>query len=127
MARTDRVERFFEELAQRGHEPLLQRLESTGRFEVTEDGHTEYWLVAVRGGYVTVSRGDDRADWVIRAERGALERVIHGDAGSLAALVRGTLEVDMREESSRFALLTRLFAGPPPARKQWSADPEVPQ
>jgi hypothetical protein len=116
MASSDRVERFFDELGQRGHEPLLTRFAGTGRFEVLDDGGTECWQVAIRGGYVTVTRGveaDPQPDWVVRAPRRALERVIHGDAGALAALVRGTVNVDMRNRSSQFALLTQLFGGPP--------------
>jgi putative sterol carrier protein len=122
MAKSDRVERFFEELSQRGHEPLLDRMDGTGRVEVSEDGHTESWLVAVRGGYVSVSRGDGDVDWVMRAERPALDRIIHGDAGALAALVRGTLTVELRNPDQKFALLTRLFAGPPESRKRWTED-----
>jgi hypothetical protein len=96
MADSDRVERFFQELDRRGHEPLLERMQATGRVELYDGGRTEHWLLAVRGGYVTASRSEGplEADWVMRADRRDFERVIHGDAGALAALIRGTLSVE---------------------------------
>jgi hypothetical protein len=125
MTSSDRVERFFDELGRRGHEPLLERFAGTGRFEVLEDGGTECWQVAIQGGYVTVTRGgaaEGEPDWVVRARRPALERIIHGDAGALAGLIRGTLDVRMGSRFHQFALLTRLFAGPPEARTRWEED-----
>jgi hypothetical protein len=124
MADSDRVDQFFHELDQRGHEPLLDRMDAVGRIELHDGGTVERWLVSVRGGYVTVSKGDGEADvdWVMRADRRAFERVIHGDAGSLAAVIRGTLSVQMVNPRVRFGLITRLFAGPPESRKQWTED-----
>ncbi len=125
MASSDRVEQFFDELGRRGHEPLLDRFAGTGRFEVSDGGRTEFWQVAIRDGYVTVARipdADADVDWVVRAGRPALERVIHGDAGALAGLIRGILDVDMGSRSQQFALLTRLFAGPEESRKRWEPD-----
>jgi SCP-2 sterol transfer family len=123
MTDADLVDRFFEELSRRGHDPLLDRAESTGRFEIVRGEHTDRWLVTVKGGYITVSRGDGDADWVMRADRGAFNRVIHGDAGALAALVRGTLSVTFEADAYRLGLLVRLFAGPQESRKQWIKDP----
>jgi len=81
MASSDRIQGFFDELGQRGYEPLLTRFAGTGRFEVLDDGGgTEHWQVAIRGGYVTVTRGaeaDREPDWVVRARRHPLERIIH--------------------------------------------------
>lgn len=128
MADSDRVARFFEELGRRGHEPLLDRMHAVGRVELSDGGHTERWLLAVRGGYITVSKGGGEADadWVMKADRGAFERVIHGDAGALAALIRGTLSVQLANPDQKLALITRLFAGPPESRGQWTVDRSVP-
>jgi hypothetical protein len=49
MASSERIERFFDELGQRGHEPLLTRFAGTGRFEVLDDGATECWQVGDPG------------------------------------------------------------------------------
>lgn len=129
MTDSDRVEQFFDELGRREHEPLLDRLDAIGRVELSEGERTTRWLVSVRGGYITVSKGagETDADWVMRADRRAFERVIHGDAGSLAALIRGTLSLQVVNPNVKIGLLTRLFAGPPESRKQWTEDESLNQ
>lgn len=116
MTEPDHIDEFFRELGSRGHDPLLDRLEGTGRFEVCEGGRMEQWLVSVKGGYVSVSRGGGDADWVMRAEREVFGRIISGRTGALAAFIRGTLIVSILDPTQRFGLITRLFAGPPEAR-----------
>ena len=125
MADSDSVERFFDELGRRGHEPLLDRLNSTGRFELVDGGQVEEWLVAVRGGYITVTRGGGDADYVLRGERHAFDRIIHGDAGSVAAVIRGTMTLSRKDSDVRFGLITRLFAGTPDSRREWVDDPRL--
>ncbi len=122
MAEPDLVEGFFDELSRRGHDPLLDRLDGTGRFEIAEGGRVDRWLVTVKGGYLTVSHGDGDADWVIRADRGPFNQVIHGDAGALAAYLCGSLTIQFNNPAMRFGLITRLFAGPPESRRQWVPD-----
>jgi hypothetical protein len=112
----DRVESFFEELSRRGHDPLLARVGGTGKFEVFDGDRTDHWLVKVQGGYIAVSQGDGEADFVMRADRPAFERLINGDLSSLAAAIRGTLDLRITDTSQRFGLITRLFAGPPESR-----------
>lgn len=116
MTEPDHIDEFFRELGSRGHDPLLDRLEGTGRFEVCEGGRMEQWLVSVKGGYVAVSRGGGDADWVMRAEREAFSRIISGETSALAAFVRGALVVSILDPTQRFGLITRLFAGPPEGR-----------
>jgi|GEM_PF-7017432 hypothetical protein len=129
MANSDRVEQFFDELGRRGHEPLLDRMDAIGLVELYDGDRTARWLVAVRGGYITVSKdgADAGADWVMKADRRAFERVIHGDAGALAALIRGTLSVQLVDPQQKFGLITRLFAGPPGSRKEWTEDESLNQ
>jgi hypothetical protein len=122
MADPDLVEGFFDELSRRGHDPLLDKLDGTGRFEIVDGGRTDQWLVTVKGGYPTVSREGGEADWVMRAGRDAFNQVIHGEVGALAAVVRGSMSVSLADRPARFNLLTRLFAGPPQSRKQWTRD-----
>ena len=54
---TDPTERFFAELAARGHEPLLRKASGATCFEVVDGRRTRRWLVAVERGDVTVTRG----------------------------------------------------------------------
>ena len=118
MAEPDLVEGFFQDLSGRGHDPLLDRLNSVGRFEVVEGEHTDCWLVAVKGGHITVSQGGGDADWVMRADRETMNEVIRGDTGVLAAYLSGDLDVGLQDPSMRFGMIRRLFAGPRSADKQ---------
>jgi SCP-2 sterol transfer family len=114
----DLVDAFFGELASRGHDPLLDELESTGRFEISDGGRVEQWLVSVKGGYITVSHGGGDADWVVHADRTAFERVIRTETSVLAAHIRGTLDVTMTSLMQRLGLIRRIFAGRPESREQ---------
>ena len=61
-----------------------------------------------------MSRGDGEAsaDWVMKADRRAFERVVHDDAGVLAALIRGALSVELVDPRQKLGLISRLFARP---------------
>jgi hypothetical protein len=114
----DLVDEFFDELGRRGHDPLLDRLDGIGRFEVLTDGKADFWTVTVKDGCPTVSHGDVEtdADWLLRADREVFNQLITGEVGSLAATLNGRLDFLPTDPSKRFGLITRLFAGPPEAR-----------
>jgi hypothetical protein len=115
VAEPDEVDRFFDELGRQGYDALLHRMDAVGRVELRDGTQTAQWLVAVRGGNITVTQGGDSgadADWVLRAERPAFARVLNGDIGPLAALVRGTIGLQMVDPAQTFGLITRLFARP---------------
>jgi hypothetical protein len=44
---TDATTEFFTELGERRHEPALERMTGTVRFDLREDGGTTRWLVAI--------------------------------------------------------------------------------
>src|SRR5262245_33863311 len=113
----DRVDEFFDELSRRGHDPLLDRLEGTGRFEGCGGGQVEQWLGAGKGGYVNGTRGGGNADWVMRAERSDFARLINGEVGTLSAFIRGTLQLTIQGKGQRIGLISRVFAGAPEARR----------
>jgi hypothetical protein len=121
MADSDLVEGFFDELSRRGHDPLLQRMDGTGRIEVVKGGRTDCWLVTVKGGDITVARGGGDADWVLRAERATFGEVIHGESGVLAAYLSGEIDIVFQDPSMRLGMIRRLFAGPSD-RRQWTRD-----
>lgn len=120
MVDPDLVHRFFDELGRRGHDPLLDRLAGTGRFEVLTDGQVECWTVSVEGGCPAVSHGDTEAQvgWVLRGDRGIFNQLITGEVGALAASLNGQLDFIRTDPATQFGLLTRLFAGPPEARER---------
>ena len=101
---------FFAELGRRGHEPLLQKLTGTFRFDVTGE-RDEHWFVRVSKGDVTVSRRNDKADCSVRSDRDVFDAVVGGEANALAATLRGAVVVD--GDIGLLAGFQRLFPGPP--------------
>ncbi len=91
---------FFAELGRRGHEPLLQKLTGTFRFDVTGE-RDEHWFVRVSKGDVTVSRRNDKADCSVRSDRDVFDAVVGGEANALAATLRGAVVDRRRHRSAR--------------------------
>ena len=52
---------FFGALAERGHEPLLDKAEGTIRVEVVDGNRVERWLLSIDHGDVTVSKTNGAA------------------------------------------------------------------
>ena len=47
---------FFDQLAEREHEPLLEKVNGTLRFDLKDNGKTARWRVAIKKGNIAVSR-----------------------------------------------------------------------
>ena len=60
---------FFDELARRGHEPLLGDAVGSVRFELVSDSQIDIWRVGLDKGDVSVSRDGAAADCVVRADK----------------------------------------------------------
>jgi predicted lipid carrier protein YhbT len=110
---TDATTEFFGDLAARGHVPALEKATGTVRFDVSNGKRTARWLVTVKKGDVTVSKGDGPADSVVRAERAVFERIARGEVNGMAAILRGAMNVEGDPEL--LVLFQRLFPGPPGA------------
>lgn len=102
---------FFYGLADRGHEPLLEKVSSTIRIELTGDGNVEYWLVSIDKGVIGVERSNAPADCMLRTTGEVFERLASGEENAMAAAIRGAVAVDGDRE--QLALFQRLFPGPP--------------
>jgi hypothetical protein len=119
----DATAEFFAELGRRGHEPLLQKLTGTFRFDVT-GRRAEHWLVEVKRGDVTVSRRNAKADCAMRADREVFDAIASGEANALAATLRGAAVIE-----GDVALLSgfqRLFPGPPRAKTKTRTKAKAP-
>jgi hypothetical protein len=110
----DPTEVFFEGLERRGHVPLLERVEGSVRFDLSQDGRVEHWMLRVDRGDVTLSREEGPADAVVATRRELFNGVTKGEVNAVAALLRGAIvaEGDLR----LILLLDRLLPGPPGAR-----------
>jgi putative sterol carrier protein len=106
---SDATERFFEELARRGHEPALARVTGRVRFDIVEGRHRQHWLVTIEGGDITVSRKNGKADCTMCADVDLFDRLARGEDNAMAATLRGALvcagEVDL------LLAIQKLFPG----------------
>jgi putative sterol carrier protein len=102
---------LFEGLAARGHEPALEKVSGTIRFDLADGARATRWLVAIEKGDVQVSHRNIKADCVVRADRTLFDAIASGKVNALTAFLRGTIDV----EGDRGLLLAfqRLFPGPP--------------
>ncbi len=107
----DAISEFFDELAGRGHEPLLERVTGTLRFDVDDGGTIEHWYVSVRRGAVEVSHQDAAADSVIRLDADSLRGMVTGTMNAQAALLRGVGQA--QGDIGLLVRFQRLFPGPP--------------
>jgi putative sterol carrier protein len=108
----DAVAAFFEDLSNRGHDPLLRSVSGTVRFDLVSGKKTERWLLEIRKGSLSVSHRNVAADTVMRLSRTLFEAVARGETNLLPALLRGevTLEGDYRLMIMVRRLLRRRLA-----------------
>jgi putative sterol carrier protein len=113
---TGPTEKFFDELARRGTEPLLHRANGIMRFDL-ENGNgkdgTQHWFITVNGGQISVSRQGDHADGACHMSRALFDRLVTGEQNAMAATLRGLVSVEGNPEL--FVLFQRLLPARPPA------------
>jgi putative sterol carrier protein len=108
---TDATTHFFNELGARGHEPGLERVSGTLRFDLTEGRRTARWVVAIDKGDIAVSRRNVKADCVVRATRDLFDRIASGAENAMAAVLRGA--VILEGDRALLVPFQRLFPAPP--------------
>lgn len=111
----DPTARFFAELAERGHEPLLRKASGAMRFDLRDGRKTRRWLLAFDNGDIAVTQGDRDATCVLRADKAVFDRVAGGRMNAVAAVLRGELEVS--GDWRMLVRLQRLFPSPPRKRR----------
>jgi predicted lipid carrier protein YhbT len=112
----DPTTEFFAELARKGHEPLVDKVNGSIRFDITDGKRKRRWLVSMDRGNVTVSRRNAAADVVVRGEAALVDRIVTGETNAMAAVLRGALQVEGEVEPLMF--FQRLFPGPPITEKR---------
>ena len=103
---------FFDQLARRGHEPMLERVTAKLRFQVTDDGDdggSLTRLVTIDHGDLHVSTDQADADATITCSGSELDDLMTGRTSAVASLLRGTLAV--RGDLELMVLAQRLFSG----------------
>ena len=106
----DSTAEFFDALAARGQEPLLEKVTGTLRFDIKNGRKVDRWLVVVTKGDIVVSRRHVRADAVVSAEKPLFDRIATGQANALAAMLREEVGVD--GDVRLLVAFQRLLPGP---------------
>jgi putative sterol carrier protein len=106
----DATEKFFDELKARGHEPALEKVTGTLRFDLRNGKSIARWLVAIDKGDIAVSRKNAKADCVVRGEKNVFDAISSGKENAMAGVLRGAL--DIQGDAAPLLAFQRLFPAP---------------
>jgi len=109
---------FFKRLAEQ-HQPLLESMSGSVRFDIADGERTEHWLLQIHKGDVTVSHEDSEADCVMIADIDTFDDILTGKMNAMAAVLRGALQIEGK--AILLAALQRLFPGSSDAAPQPAA------
>ncbi len=102
---------FFQDLAQRGHEPLLAKVTGSIRIDVHRGKRTEGWTVLIDRGDLAVT-DEPTATCRMTADRELFNRLVTGESNAMAAMLRGAL--GMGGDVELLIMFQRLLPGQQP-------------
>jgi putative sterol carrier protein len=105
---TEPTREFFTRLAEQ-HQPMLESMTGTVRFDIADGERTEHWYLRIHKGDVAVSHEDGEADCVLSADIGTFDELLSGRMNAMAAVLRGA--VGMEGKVVLLTALQRLFPG----------------
>ncbi len=106
----DAVSKFFEDLASKGHEPLLHHTSGTVRLDLRSQVAEQHWYLTMIKGDIMISRRHAKADATIRMDKKLFEGMTKGSVNLTASLLRGLLEVE--GDLGLLSAFDRLLPGP---------------
>ena len=115
---TEPTRDFFKRLAEQ-HQPLLERMSGSVRFDIADGERTEHWFLQIHKGDVDVSHKDSEADCVMIADIDTFDAILTGKMNAMAAVLRGALQIEGK--AILLAALQRLFPGSSDAAPQPAA------
>ena len=107
---TTASEEFFEQLNERGYEPLLAKTSGTLCVELVDGEQSDKYYITITKGAVSVSRETADVHCEVCCPMPLFERVVKGDVNSMAAVLRGDMTVD--GDPGILLLFQRLLPGP---------------
>ena len=107
---TDATTEFFSALSQRLHEPLLEKVTGTLRFDLVQGERTNHHFVVIRKGDIAVSDANTEADCVVRSDKSLFDSIVSGEQNAMAAALCGAL--DFQGNAALLLSFQRLFPGP---------------
>jgi putative sterol carrier protein len=102
---------FFEQLAERGRDPLLEKARGTVRLEIVDGKRVEPVLLRIDRGNIDVALEDRPADLTLRADRPTFDGMARGTTNPVTAIMRGAMTID--GDWGLAVLLQRVFPSPP--------------
>jgi putative sterol carrier protein len=90
----DTTTRFFADLKARGHEPRLEKVNASLRFDLTDGKQTKRWHVVIDKGDIAVSHKNAKADCLVRADGALFEGIASGEVNPMAAMLRGAIDIE---------------------------------
>ena len=99
--------RFFDGLASRGHEPLLDGTRTTVRFEVRDGDRIERRLLRIDDGDLSLTGDDGEAHCTLRTDVDTFDRLAAGRRNPMAATLAG--EVEIEGDTKLLIRIQRLF------------------
>ncbi|WP_165824585.1 glycogen debranching N-terminal domain-containing protein [Micromonospora globispora] len=105
---------FFDRLGRRRHEPRLERVSGTIRFDIAHARRIDHWFVEIEDGDLSVSRDSRDADCVVQIDKAVFDRVVTGETSPVTAWLRN--QVTIRGDLTLLRLFERLSPGPTGAR-----------
>ncbi|MET8119539.1 SCP2 sterol-binding domain-containing protein [Micromonospora sp. NPDC005189] len=108
------VAQYLQQLDPGRRPDLPETTAGTLRLDVRGDGCTDHWYLTIADQHVRVTRSDDDAELMVRADRRVYDQMASGEMHVASALLRNELTVqgDLR----LLMLLRRIFPGPTGAR-----------
>lgn len=99
--------RFFDGLAGRGHEPLLERTRTTVRFEVRDGDRIDRRVLRIHDGDLSLTDDDGEAHCTFRTDVATFDRLAEGRRNPMAATLAG--EVEIEGDTKLVIRIQRLF------------------
>jgi putative sterol carrier protein len=90
----DPTTEFFEQLQERGREPLLNNCNGVLRFDLRDGPDVDRWFLTVSKGDMSVSREGSTPDTIVTTDRELAEGIWNGEVNAFAAVLRGEVEVE---------------------------------
>ena len=98
---------FFSELGRRGHDPSLEKVTGTIRFDLLDGEKADHYFVALKNGDIAVSHANLEADCVLRTDKAVFDGFASGETNAFVAMLRG--EVAFQGDAGLLVFFQRLF------------------
>ena len=104
---SDPVEDFFQELARRRYEPLLQHTAGSIRFDLLDGNQVDHWWVGIDRGRLTVCHEDRAREEHRPQDRSTFLDIILGRRNPMTTFLQG--DAGYSGESEPLVVFQRLF------------------